>query len=235
MQWIEAVPPAELSEADLVRRARQRDAAAFRSIIQRHNQRLYRLVRSVVRDPVEAEDVVQETYVRAFMGLNEFRGASSFSTWLTRIAFNEALGRLRQRKPMTSLDEFTEKALEADDATVIPFPLMQPMSADPEHGAARAEIRRVLEQAIDELPAAFRVVFVMRAVEQLSTEETAAGLGIPEETVKTRFHRAKRRLRETIQDQLEGALVDSFPFAGARCVRIAERVLARLGLSAPPG
>jgi RNA polymerase sigma-70 factor, ECF subfamily len=228
MQSVQAVPVEGLGDAELVERARRNDAAAYRTIIQRHNQRLYRLVRSILRDPVEAEDALQEVYLSAFAALGGFRGGASLSTWLTRIAMNEALGRLRRRKVMSSLDD------EEVSGSVIPFPLAQPSAADPEHSAARAEIRCLLETAIDELPVPFRTVFMMRAVEQMSTEEVAAVLDIPEETVKTRFHRAKRRLRDAVDDQLENALGEAFPFAGARCERIAARVLERLGLGPPP-
>jgi len=230
MQSVQATQ-AEMFEAELVRRARQNDAAAIRAIIERHNQRLYRLVRSVLRDAAEAEDALQETYLHAFKALDRFHGTARLSTWLTRIAMNEALGRLRRRKEMSSLDELSEAA--HGSATVIRFPLVQPNAADPEHSAARAEVRRLLEQAIDQLPSPFRTVFVMRAVEQMTVEDVAAVLGIPEETVKTRFYRAKRRLREAVEDRLEDALVDAFPFAGRRCRDMTTRVLTRLGLTPP--
>jgi RNA polymerase sigma-70 factor (ECF subfamily) len=232
MQPIKAEEEIPGGEAELVRRARARDPAAFRAIMQQHNRRLYRLVRGYVQSADEAEDVVQASWVRAYAALGDFRGEARLSTWLTRIALNEALGRIRNRKDMTSLDD----AGTGRDAggQIIPFPLAQPISEDPEHKAARAEMRLLLERAIDELPVAFRTVFMMRAVEQMSTEEAAACLGIPEETVKTRFHRAKRRLREAINDRLEDAFTDVFPFAGARCERIAERVMTQLGIAEKP-
>jgi RNA polymerase sigma-70 factor, ECF subfamily len=220
------------SESDLVAAAIRGDAAAFRSIIQLHNRRLFRAVRGIVRETDEAEDVVQETWVRAYAALPQFRGDAALATWLTRIALNEAMERRRRGKHMTSFEGLSDA--EKEGGEVVPFPLGRGYGADPERNAANAEIRRVLECAIDELPVPFRTVFIMRAVEQMSTEETASCLGVPEETVKTRFHRAKRRLREAVADRLETALVDTFPFAGARCERVAERVMKRLGLGITP-
>lgn len=225
-----------LTDADLVSLARQGSAAAFRAIMESNNRRLFRVVRSVLKDNAEAEDAVQETYLRAFANLAGYAGTASLSTWLTRIALNEALGRLRRRRSMVELDEITESAAGAGDRVgrVIPFPLAQPAILDPEHVAARAEIQRLLEQAIDELPPSFRMAFVLRFVEQMSVEETAACLGVPPQTVKTRVHRAKRRLRQALGERLVSALADTFPFAGARCARISESVLCRLGIDGSP-
>jgi RNA polymerase sigma-70 factor (ECF subfamily) len=211
-----------LDDTELVRRARANDRLAFREIIQRHNRRLYRLVRSMLKDEADAEDAVQEIYLHAFARLGEFRGESALSTWLTRIAVNEALMRLRCRRETAELTE------ETMSATIVTFPL--PVGQNPEEVAARSQISRVLEAAIDELPDGFRTVFVLRTVEQLSTEETAAALGIPEDTVKTRLFRARRLLRTAIGDQFASALTGVFPFAGARCARITEAVMAELFL-----
>ena len=214
-----------LGDAELARLARRGDGAAFRAIMQRHNRRLYRVARAVLHDDGEAEDVVQETYVRAFAALADFRGGSSLATWLTRIALNEALGRLRRRRPTVEIETFDARP----EARVIPFPLMSP-DMNPEQAAARQDVRRLLERAIDGLPEPFRVVFVLRDVEELSIEETAAQLGLRPETVKTRLHRARRRLREALDAELASALTDAFPFAGARCARITDAVLKRLGI-----
>ena len=216
-----------LGDAELAALARQGDGAAFRAIMQRHNRRLYRVARAVLHDDGEAEDVVQETYVRAFAALADFRGGSSLATWLTRIALNEALGRLRRRRPTVDIETFASAA--RSDARIIPFPLMSP-DMDPEQSAARQDVRRLLERAIDALPEPFRIVFVLRDVEELSIEETAAQLGLRPETVKTRLHRARRQLREALDAELASALTDAFPFAGVRCARITDTVLKRLGL-----
>jgi RNA polymerase sigma-70 factor (ECF subfamily) len=217
-----------LGDAELAALARQGDGAAFRAIMQRHNRRLYRVARAVLHDDGEAEDVVQESYVRAFAALADFRGDSSLATWLTRIALNEALGRLRRRRPTVDIETFDSTT--RSDARVIPFPLMSP-DMDPEQAAARQDVRRLLERAIDALPEPFRIVFVLRDVEELSIEETAAQLGLRPETVKTRLHRARRQLREALDAELASALTDAFPFAGARCARITDAVLKRLGMS----
>jgi len=219
-----------LGDVELVELARQRDAAAFRVIMRRHNRRLYRVARAVTRDDSEAEDVVQEAYSLAFTNLGKFRGDSSVATWLMRIALNEALGRLRRRRPTVELS-----ALEAEhrsDAHIIQFPLMT-SNCDPERAVAQREIGRLMERAIDDLPEPFRLVFVMREIEELSVEETASLLGMPQATVKTRLHRARRLLRQALDEQLAPALADTFPFDGMRCTRMAHKVLERLGLSPP--
>lgn len=218
----------DLDEEVLVERARQRDGAAFRLIIQRHNQRLYRVARSVLGDDSEAEDAVQEAYIRAFAHLGEFRGEARLSTWLTRIVLNEALGRLRQRRPTVDL-KVIDTINEQGEARVIVMPTAR-QETDPEAAAARAEIRRLLERAVDQLPEPFRVVFVLREIEELSVEETAENLRLRPETVKTRLHRARRLLRQSLGAELSSALADAFPFAGARCARVADRVLERLGM-----
>jgi RNA polymerase sigma-70 factor (ECF subfamily) len=217
------------ADEDLLSLVRRGDAAAFRSIIKGNNQRLFRLARGVLGDDAEAEDVVQETYLRAFTHLDQFKGSSSLSTWLARIAINEALGRRRRKRAMTGLAELSHAEHEDGRAGVIPFLLTHAEPSDPEHAVARAEIRRLLERAIDALPAAFRIVFVLREIEQMSVEETARCLGIPAETVKTRLHRAKAKLRRGLDEQLAAGLADIFPFAGARCDRLTAAILRRLG------
>jgi RNA polymerase sigma-70 factor (ECF subfamily) len=194
--------------------------------MERHNRRLYRVARAVMKDNTEAEDVVQETYLRAFSNLSKFRGESSLTTWLTRIALNEALGRKRKQRATVTL-ESVEMAQETS-AQIIQFPAMN-IETDPERSAVQHEIRRLLERSMDALPEPFRPVFVMRDVEEMSIEETASHLGIRPETVKTRLHRARRLLRQSLDGQLASTLKGAFPFAGARCARITEAVLSRLG------
>ena len=200
--------------------------------MQRNNQRLFRVARSVVQDDSEAEDVVQEAYVNAFSSLGSFRGESSLPTWLTRITLNEALGRLRRQRPTVDLE-----ALDANPTTgtsqVIPFPLMSE-SADPERAAAQRQIRHLIERAIDDLPEIFRMVFVMRDVEDMSIEETADFLGLSPATVKTRLHRARRRLRHALDEKLASTITEAFPFDGKHCQRVTDKVVERLQHLASP-
>jgi RNA polymerase sigma-70 factor, ECF subfamily len=219
----------DLDDAALVARAGQRDGAAFRVIMQRHNRRLFRVARGVLGDDADAEDVVQEAYLKAFTHLGEFRGDAQLSTWLTRIALNEALGRLRQRRPMVDLKSI-DAITDHGEAHVILLPNAR-HDGDPEAAAARAQVRRMLEDAVDRLPGPFRMVFVLRDIEEMSVEETAAHLGLRPETVKTRLHRARRLLRRSLDRTLSSALADAFPFAGARCNRITQAVMDRLGFS----
>ena len=216
----------DLSEAELVELARLGGENAIRTLIERNNQRLFRAARSVLRNDGEAEDVVQETYVKAFTALASFRGEASFSTWLTRIALNESVSRLRRRRKNSEL-EALDQAVSADSGLVSLFPLsLVPLPADTE--AARQEMRQILETAIDGLPEGFRTVFVLRDVEGLSTEETAEQLTIKPETVKTRLHRARRMLRAVLEEQMRGSFAELYPFDGARCAHMTDRVIAQL-------
>jgi len=215
-----------LDDFALIERARRRDGAALRLIMERHNRRLYRVARSVLGDDAESEDVVQETYLRAFTHLDGFRGEARLATWLTRIALNEALERLRKRRPFTELKHI-DAIDEQGEARVIVLPGAR-QEGDPEAAAARAEIRRLIERAVDRLPDPFRIVFVLRDIEEMSVEATAGQLGLRPETVKTRLHRARRLLRRSLDRTLSTALTDAFPFAGARCARITQSVLERL-------
>ena len=217
------IPPDAASDADLVARVLKREGAAFRIIMARYNQRLYRLARGIVGRASEAEDVVQEAYVRAFRNLGTFRGDSALSTWLSRIVINEALGRLRKARR-----EGRATALQAAEAEIIQFP--GNAIDDPERTMAQRQILHLVEAATDHLPASFRAVFVARVIEGLSIEETAELLGIRPETVKTRLHRARRMVRKEIDAQIGPVLMDAFPFAGRRCERLTEAVMRRLGM-----
>ncbi len=215
---------AALDDAELVRRALERDADAFAAIMQRHNQRLYRIARSVLRNSTEAEDAVQEAYVAAFTHLATYRGESPLVGWLARIVMNEALGRLR-RKPAAS-DFATLEAVP--EAEIIQFP--SAANEDPERTMAQRQILQLVENATDALPEVYRVVFVTRVIEGMSVEETADLLRIKPETVKTRLHRARQLLRDQLNKQIGPVLMDAFPFAGLRCERLTAGVLSRLAL-----
>jgi len=215
----------ELSDGVLVTQALAHEEAAVREIVRRYNRRLFRAARSIVRNDADAEDVVQAGYVHAFTHLASFRAEAQLSTWLTRIVINEALGRLRRTKPTTGLEQVELE--QGTSAQIIQFPLLQ-NHPDPEAAMSRQEIRALLEQAIDALPDPFRAVFVLRDVEGLSAEETAAQLMIRAETVNTRLFRARRLLRTAIEAQLAPALGELFPFDGERCVHMADRVVADL-------
>ncbi|MER9301863.1 RNA polymerase sigma factor [Mesorhizobium sp. M0293] len=216
-----AVPSAAPGDMQLVRRALARDGDAFRTIIKTHNQRLYRIARGVVRNDSEAEDIVQEAYVRAFAHLDAFRGDSSLATWLSRIVINEALGRLRKRRRTVAMPENPQ-------AEIIRFPLNP--SDDPERTMAQRQILQLVERATDSLPDVYRTVFVARVIEGLSIEETADLLSVRPQTVKTRLHRARALVRKALDDQIGPVLLDAFPFAGRRCERLTGAVMRRLGL-----
>jgi RNA polymerase sigma-70 factor (ECF subfamily) len=216
-----AAPSAASGDMHLVRRALARESDAFRAIMKTYNQRLYRIARGVVRNDSEAEDIVQEAYVRAFAHLDAFRGDSSLGTWLSRIVINEALGRLRKRRRTVAMPENPQ-------AEIIQFPLNP--SDDPERTMAQRQILKLVEQATDSLPDVYRTVFVARVIEGLSIEETADLLGVRPETVKTRLHRARALVRKALDDQIGPVLLDAFPFAGRRCERLTSAVMRRLGL-----
>ncbi len=216
--------PHGATETELATLLRAGHASAFVAIMRHNNQRLYRLARGVLRDEAEAEEVVQESYLRAFTHLDGFKGESTLATWLARIVLNEALGRLRRRRPTVAIDDVAETL-----AAGAPGPLSRE-EPSPEQAIARHEIRRSIERAVDDLPAIFRAVFIMRAIEQMSIEETASCLGIPAETVKTRFHRANRLLRQALSARFGTVFDGAFPFLGVRCDRLIGTVLARLGL-----
>ncbi|MGJ4937828.1 RNA polymerase sigma factor [Bradyrhizobium sp. HKCCYLRH2015] len=224
MPWTTAttVSAATSGEDDLIRRAKARDETAIRAILQANNRRLFRIARGILCNDSEAEDVVQETYVRALTHLDEFRGQSSLSTWLVRIAMNEAMGRLRGQRPALQLDVQHQ---DRPGAEVIQFPAT---SSDPEKSVAQRQIQAVVERAIDDLSEPFRLVFIARVIEEMSIDETADLLGLKPETVKTRLHRARGMLRENVEKEIGPVLLDAFPFAGPRCERLTDAVLDRL-------
>jgi RNA polymerase sigma-70 factor (ECF subfamily) len=211
------------ADDELVRRIGGGDTAAFELLMRRYNRRLFRIARSILRDPLEAEDAVQEAYLRAYASLGSFKGPLGFSSWICRIVTNEALGRLRQRMRVVSLDDYRNPRHEQPRGSEA-LATMQP---NPERLAVSSELRRALEHAIDTLPAEFAAVFMLRAVEGLSTAETSESLGIRPETVKTRFHRARKLLRKQLAGHFEQIVPTAFEFAGERCDRIVATVLAR--------
>jgi len=222
---IEPLDQSPSTDEELVALCRAKDEVAVRELTRRHNRRLFRLARGVVRDDSEAEDVVQAAYVRAFLGLERFRGEASFGTWIGRIVINEALGRLRQRRATVDLEIADEDQWQG---RVLAFPQAS-HPPDPEHSMAQRELVTALERAIDALPESFRVVFMARLVEGLSIEETAALLRLRPETVKTRVHRARQRVRADLEKQLGPLISAAFRFDGARCERLTARVLQTIG------
>jgi len=209
-----------------MRPALAREPDAFRALMREHNQALFRTARAILRDDAEAEEAVQEAWMQAYKGLETFRGDSKISTWLIRIVANEALGRLRRKRRTAKVIP-----MSIDDS---PDEFARDNTPDETHGAApevqalRGEVRRLIETRIDSLPDQFRAVFVLRAVEELSVEETAAALGIPEATVRTRFFRARSLLRESFSREMDLAVENAFQFLGARCDRITAAVMARI-------
>jgi RNA polymerase sigma-70 factor, ECF subfamily len=221
MRKVDAVA---LTESDLVIAAKSGRRGAFRVITERCNQHLFRIARSVLHDDCEAEEVLQEAYIRAFRKINSFRGDSTLLTWLSRITLNEARGRLRRRRLTVSLDGIGTAArnytLSMSDAVTV--------DPNPEAEAARGEVRLLIEKAIDGLPEVFRVVFIMRDVDECTAEETAVALHLRQPTVNTRLHRARKLLRAALTAELSPMRSEAFPFLGSRCGRMTVDVLARL-------
>ena len=215
-------------EYELVERARRKDPVAVRTLIKQQNRRLYRIARSIVRNDSDAEDVLQESYVRAFAGLDTFRSDARFGTWLARIVINESLQWVRRRRPTSDIDLVAANPLLS--AQIITFPNAN-RESDPEAALARSEIRTLLECAVDGLPDGFREILVARLIEGMSVEEAAEAFGILPQTVKTRLFRARALLRAEIEKKVGPVLRDAFPFAGRRCDRLTEKVLARLDLA----
>lgn len=209
-------------DADLVRRVCGGDTVAFELLMRRHNRRLYRIARALLRDAAEAEDALQEAYLSAFRALPAFREEAAVATWLGRIVVNECMDRLRRNARRDNVVTLVA-AGEGDEVE-------EPAGIEPdtpERALARAEMRALLERSIDALPQEFRAVFVLRAVQELSVEETAASLGIPEATVRTRHFRARGLLRTAIARDMESAARELFDFDGARCDRVVAGVLGR--------
>jgi RNA polymerase sigma-70 factor (ECF subfamily) len=217
-----------LDDLALAGLAAARDPDAVRLITTRNNQRLFRAAWSVLKNRAEAEEAVQEAYMKAFAAMAKFEGKSALSTWLTRIVINEALAR---RRSAARRAQHMEKSGISDlDAYRMKLNAHPDGAPSPEAEASRAEVARLLETAIARLPEILRTVFVLREIEDLSVEETAEVLSIPPATVKTRFLRARRRLQQELAPDLKGALGETFAFAGANCERMTARVLESLGL-----
>jgi RNA polymerase sigma-70 factor (ECF subfamily) len=216
---------AALDDVALARLCGRRDREALRHLISTNNQRLFRTAWSILKDRIEAEEAVQAAYLNAFAAIENFEGRSSLSTWLTRIVVNEALGRMRaQRRRRTQLESDGVAVLETYRER-----LAQASAAPaPDASVAREQLRLLIERAVADLPDIFRSVFVLREVEGLSIEETAEALEIPPSTVKTRLLRARRKLQQALAPEVKGALTGSFPFAGADCAALTERVLAQI-------
>lgn len=219
-------------DAALVRRASQGDHGAFAQIMRRYNQRLYRLAVSVIGDSSEAEDVLQESYVHAFYAFASYAGAGSLGAWLARIVRNEAIDRLRardsRRNHVAIEADLGERSEEGETNVADDHARAQTAQFDPQAIAANAELRHLLERAIQRLPEQFRSAFVLREVEGLSVEEAAEYLGIPAATVKTRDHRARNLLRAYLREDIDSTIPRTFPFLGPRCDHLVERVLRRL-------
>jgi RNA polymerase sigma-70 factor (ECF subfamily) len=213
---------AALDDQALATRISARDGAAFETLMRRHNSRLFRVARAIVKDDAEAEDVLQEAYLDAYRNMSQFRGDAQLSTWLVRIVANRALMRLRQSRRERVVVPMS--GTTSDDGAPMDYP--DPAAESPTQTIQRAEIRRLLERRIDELPVTFRAVFVLREIEELSAEEVAVCLGIPASTVRTRLFRARALLREALARDLDTAAADVFSFAGERCDRIVRKVLA---------
>jgi RNA polymerase sigma-70 factor, ECF subfamily len=218
-----------IDDAELVRRVQAGDVAAFELVMRRNNRRLFRVSRSLLRDAAEAEDALQEAYLSAYQAMPRFRAEASLATWLTRLVVNECMTRLRRQLRRHNIVPIVsaQAAASQEEDSVEEHP--GAASDDtPDRALVRAELRSLLERRIDALPEDFRTVFVLRAVEELSVEETAECLGIPEATVRTRHFRARSLLRESIAQDLDLAERDVFEFGGIHCDRVVARVLAKL-------
>lgn len=218
------VPLAEAPDAELAFRVAAGEPAAFEALMRRHNRALFRTARAILRDDAETEDVLQDAYLQVYRAIGSFRGEARLSTWLARIVANEALMRVRKRARRAEIVPLQAAISEAEvneipDANV---------DETPERSAQRIEMRRLLEAQIDSLPDDYRVVFVLRAVEEMSVQETADALGIPQATVRTRLFRARSLLREGLAAKIDLACEEAFSFAGDRCDRIVAHVLEKV-------
>ena len=208
------------TDEEVVARVRAGETALYEIIMRRYNQRLYRVARAILREDGEAEDVMQDAYVRAYENLSQFAGRAPFSAWLTRIAVHEALHRAQKRG---RLDQWDDAVMESSPAVN-----METSNPNPEQVTTRAELRELLEEAILELPQQYRAVLMLRDVEELSTSETADALGLTEENVKVRLHRGHGMLRTWLLSRVGANPHTAFPFMGARCDRVVEGVFAKL-------
>jgi len=215
--------PLALADIEIVRRVRAGDSALFEILMRRHNQKVYRAVRAVVKEESEAEDVMQQAYLNAFTHLDQFEERSQFSTWLIRISLNEAFGRRRKMRQYESMAQPSSDSDREKNALISP-------QADPERQAYAQELRRVLESAVDTLPETYRTVFMLRDIEGLSTSEAAAGLGLGDEAVKTRLHRARAMIRSAVTVRIGDVAARAFPFDAPRCDRVVGAVLTRIKL-----
>ncbi len=213
------------TDEEIVRRVLEGDLVLFELLMRRHNQRVYRAIRSILRDDGESEDVMQEAYVRAYEHLAQFEGRAQFSTWLTRIAVNEALKRLADRGRLDPLDE---EQYEGEDGTMAAF---QSHSPTPESNASNSELKDLLEEAILALPITYRAVTVLRDVEEMSTAEAAEVLSITETNVKVRLHRAHELLRGALFARAGATSTQAFRFHASRCDRVVRGVFEKLDLN----
>jgi RNA polymerase sigma-70 factor, ECF subfamily len=219
---LETIKTARFSDEEVIRRVLEGETALFEIIMRRYNQRLYRVTRAIMRDDAEAEDVMQDAYVRAYEHLSQFAGRAQFSTWLTRIAIHEALARVRRRK---RVEQFGTSESN-DGITEVNVPATSP---NPEEQTSAAELGKALESAILAIPDQYRLVLMMRDVEQLSTIETAAALELSEENVKVRLHRARAMVRKNLFAQAGVEAPSAFGFMGDRCDRVVAGVMDRIG------
>lgn len=218
-----AVPGQALTDLEIVRRVKAGEGALFELLMRRYNQRLYRVARSIVKDEPEAEDVMQQAYVNAYTHLDQFADRAKFSTWLTRITVHEALARLRRRGRLTEIDAMSDQDSRA---------VMASRGPDPEQEAMTGELRVALERSLDSIPEIYRMAFVLRDVEGLSTAEAAQCLETSEDVVKTRLHRARVLLRRELMARAGSEANDAFRFHAVRCDRVVAAVFAQLGV--PP-
>ncbi len=210
----------ELRDEEVVARVLAGETALFEILMRRYNQRVYRVSRAILRDDAEAEDVMQDAYVRAYEHLGQFAGRAAFSTWLTRIAIHEALARKRRRGRMEELD-----ALPANGDSMS---ILKSSAPTPEAGTAQAEARQLLEEAIEHLPENYRTVVVLREVEEMSVAETAQSLGVTDAVVKTRLHRAHAMLRKELYTRAKGRAADLYQFHAVRCDRVVKAVFEKI-------
>lgn len=220
-----ATPAAALSDAEIVRRVQDGQVTLFEILMRRHNQQLYRAARAVIGNERDVEDVMQQAYINAFTHLHQFESRSLFSTWLTRIALNEAFALRKQAQQTVSLQRLPQDSDRRLGGSMESATSLQP---DPERHAYAEELRRVLEAAVEALPESYRTVFMLRDIEGLSTAETGEGLGLGDEAVKTRLHRARAMIRRAVTARIGSATAGAFQFPAPRCDRVVAAVFARI-------